>query len=225
MSDQLSALGAIPINAPLIKTKASVIDQLPFGSLADFDWIFFASVNAVRCFFDWLGESNIAAHTRAACVGPQTAIALCECFREADFVPDPFTSQALGAQAPEVANSRVLIPGPKSHDKILASILNDRGAQVTCWPIYETVAVPLSESNRQQLESGIDVVTFASPSAVDSFCDQVSDFQVILSQTTVACIGPKTQRRALEREIPVAIVPQTFTVSGLIQALADHFAN
>ena len=225
MCELIRAHQAIPLSAPLIETQRLIepgTANLPLDSLDDFDWLVFASSNAIRFFFELLGNRQIDTATRVACVGEKTAQVLRHIFREPDFVPQPFSSEALGEQMPLDGGTRVLIPGPLVSQDAFVERMQTRGFQVTRWPIYKTCFVTLSESIRNELESGVDIVTFASPSAVDSFCEQVPDYSALLAHSVVGCIGPMTNRRAQERNIHVHVVPPRYTVPDLIQALCDY---
>ena len=77
------------------------------------------------------------------------------------------------------------------------------------------------------LEGRIDVVTFTSASAVRNFvriygADQVAD---LLKSTTVAVIGPVTGQAARQAGITVSVEPASYTIGGLVDAIAAHFAS
>ena len=76
------------------------------------------------------------------------------------------------------------------------------------------------------LQGRIDVVTFTSASAVRNFvrvfgADQAAD---LLKTTTVASIGPVTAEAAREMGIAVSVQPSSYTIGGLVDAIAAHFA-
>jgi uroporphyrinogen III methyltransferase/synthase len=76
------------------------------------------------------------------------------------------------------------------------------------------------------LEGRIDVVTFTSPSAVRNFvkiygADPAAD---LLKNTTVATIGPVTAEAARQLGIAVTVQPSSYTVAGLVEAIAAHFS-
>ena len=79
---------------------------------------------------------------------------------------------------------------------------------------------------RLLLDGRIDVVTFASPSAVRSFvkiygAEPAAD---LLKNTVVAVIGPVTAEAAKQAGIPVTIQPQTYTVAALVDGIVEHYA-
>jgi uroporphyrinogen III methyltransferase/synthase len=77
------------------------------------------------------------------------------------------------------------------------------------------------------LDGRIDVVTFTSASAVRNFvkvygADQVAD---LLRTTTVAVIGPVTGDAARQAGITVSVQPASYTIGGLVDAIAAHVAG
>jgi uroporphyrinogen III methyltransferase/synthase len=81
---------------------------------------------------------------------------------------------------------------------------------------------------REALEAGeIDAVTFTSASTVDNFCALVGSEGApgLLAATVVACIGPITRDAALARGLACHVMPAEYTIPGLCDALAQHFAG
>jgi uroporphyrinogen III methyltransferase/synthase len=96
---------------------------------------------------------------------------------------------------------------------------------VTIWPIYETIPVKPAANALDWLKSGYDVIAFASPSAVDSFCDGIGKQVAPSKNCVIACIGPMTAQRARDRKMTVDIVPDTADFQGLVSALIDRFSS
>ena len=76
------------------------------------------------------------------------------------------------------------------------------------------------------LEQEIDVVTFTSASTVRNFVkilgpDPAAD---LLRTTVVASIGPVTADAAAQLGIWTTIMPATYTVPALIEAIVAHFS-
>jgi uroporphyrinogen-III synthase len=114
---------------------------------------------------------------------------------------------------------------------VLIEQLRQAGAVVTDVIAYRTV---LNEAPREHdpdvygllLDGRIDVVTFASPSAVRSFvriygAEAAAD---LLKNTVVAVIGPVTAEAARHVGIPVTIQPKTYTVAALVDGIVEHYA-
>jgi uroporphyrinogen-III synthase len=113
---------------------------------------------------------------------------------------------------------------------VVGEDLARRGAEVTDLVAYRTAPVspesPVVQTlYRMLLDGKIDAVTFTSPSAVQRFATLLGAEQAadLLNPTVVAAIGPVTAAAAAELGITPTIVPLTYTVDGLVQALVAHF--
>jgi uroporphyrinogen III methyltransferase/synthase len=242
MCDRLSAFGAEAIEVPMIRIEPTDDPGPLLGAATDprrFDWIVFGSANAVDAFmaaFFEAGARDVRALTgpRLCAVGTGTAEALRTYGVTADLVPREFRSEAVVAAMADkqpLDGARVLLPRADIGREVIADQLRAAGADVTEVVAYRTV---LNERLRDEdpdiykmlLEGRVDVVTFASPSAVRNFLkiygeDQVAD---LLRQTAVAAIGPVTADAATQLGIPVTIQPSTYTVPALVDAIAAHFS-
>ena len=221
----LKDAAANPIEIPVIEIRP-LLDgdaaQATLERLPEFDWLIFTSTNAIRYFFRWRGATPLPPALKIACVGRKSAEALQAFGRSADFVPQQFAGEFLAEQIELTGNERILLPGPKTGNREFVSKLRSRCGTLEVWPIYETVAITIDDTGRRELETGFDVVTFASPSAVDSFCDQIDEFEDYLRKPIVACIGPMTERRLNERGVRADLVPDPFTLPALVEALVDR---
>ncbi len=225
MFGRLRELGAEPLEMPLIKFSrlaTSENSQEILNQLSQFDWIIFTSVNAIRIFFDLLSDPTQLDGVKIACVGRKSAEVMAACCRPADFVPERYTSDTLAAQIELTAGERVLLPGPRVTRPRFLESLRAQNATVTQWALYETIPVEIGADRIAELRAGIDAVTFASPSVVDSFCRQLIDYREILQSSVVACIGTTTSRRARELGVRVDIVPEEFTIPSLVESLARY---
>jgi len=224
----LNDAGAEVVEAPLIEFKSLYCgsEDLPhLNHLAEFDWILFSSSNAIRFFHALNPQQEIPASVQIACVGKQSAKTCASLYRNPDFVPQKFSSQFLAEEIQIAKGQRMLYPCPVETASDLVESLERRGAIVTRWPIYETLQAPLTDDLKRQLRTQPDAITFASPSVVSSFCDQLPDYEDILHHSLVVCIGPMTQRRAVDLGIPVNVVPAEYTIPGMVKALRGHWAK
>ena len=98
----------------------------------------------------------------------------------------------------------------------------------------QTCALPISveaeregepDIYRMLLEHRIDVVTFASASAVRSFVRVlgVEPAADLLSATIVASIGPVTAEAASQFNIKTTIMPAAYTIPALVDAIVEYF--
>jgi uroporphyrinogen III methyltransferase/synthase len=236
----LEASGAEPIEAPMIRI-APPDDYGPLdaacASIAHFDWIVFASANAVEVFMKRLLATPLdlrALHGVSLCaVGPATAERLRELGLKVDLVPAEYRAEAIVeglAGSRDVTGLRVLLPRADIGREVVADELRRRGAEVTEVVAYRTVIVdPEREGEpdiyRMLLDRRIDVVTFTSASAVRNLvrvlgAEPAAD---LLQTTVVACIGPVTAEAAAQYNIQSTIVPAEYTVPALVEAIVEHF--
>jgi uroporphyrinogen III methyltransferase/synthase len=235
LSELLSRRGAQPIEVPTIEVRP--LDE--FGELDGalrrldmYDWVVFASVNAVQSVFgrlEMLGLDARAFRTsRVAAIGPATAASLREHGIIADFVPDSFVSEAVvdGLRGYGIDGRRVLLPRADLAREALASGLSSLGAAVHEVAAYHTVTPEDAGARlREILTEGIDVATFTSSSTVKNLAQLLDGDLGLLSGVTIACIGPITAAGARELGLNVDIVASEYTVEGLVDALEAHFAR
>jgi uroporphyrinogen III methyltransferase/synthase len=166
-------------------------------------------------------------------IGPSTADRLAEQGIKADIVIPEFRVESIAdavASRGSLTGQRVLIVRPDHLRDVLADDLQHRGASVTDLVAYRT-APESAESPAAQnlyrllLDGRIDAVTFTSPSAVSRFAALIGEEQAadLLNTTVVAAIGPVTAAAAVELGITPTVVPETYTVDGLVEALVEHF--
>jgi uroporphyrinogen III methyltransferase / synthase len=239
--DRLTALGADPVLAPMIRITPPD-DPAPLQRAAEdpgiFDWIVFTSANAVEAYLNAVlaGDRDLRAlkGPRLCTVGTATAARLARYGLKVDVIPDEFRAEAVLdtlSQFGSLDGSRILLPRSDIGREVIVEQLRQAGALVTDVVAYRTI---LEETQREEdpdiygmlLEGRIDVVTFTSPSSVRNFvkiygADQAAD---LLKGTTVATIGPVTADAARSLGIAVTVQPATYTIDGLVGAIAAHFA-
>jgi len=241
LSDRLAALGAEPIEAPVIRI-APPEDPGPLlaaaATPAAFDWIVFTSANAVDAFMKALLDGGrdvrILHGPRICTVGPGTADRLAQYGIKVDRIPDEFRAEGVVkaiAGADPVQGLRVLLPRADIGREVIAEELRRGGAIVSDVVAYRTVveeALPERGPDvyGMLLQGRIDVVTFTSASALRGFARIYGDEQAVdlLKQTVVAVIGPTTADAARQMGIPVAVQPAASTIPALVDAIVAHYS-
>ncbi|MCB8944332.1 MAG: uroporphyrinogen-III synthase [Ardenticatenaceae bacterium] len=226
MCKQLAAWGAVPLRFP-------VIDFVPLPApeldLAHFDWLVFTSGNGVRFFFERLetGDWRLGTDLRVAAVGEATGRLLAEYGVDVAFVPEVFTGEALGLGLGDVRGKRILLPRAKIGRPEIVDLLRERGAVVDDVALYETVTAVADPAALAELDKGVDVLTFTSPSSVRNFLKIVPSPGSSRREGNplVACIGPSTAEEAEKNGLTVSIVPDIYTIEGLITAVVDYFES
>ncbi len=233
---RLEALGAqcirfpvidfVPLPAPELDAALTQLDQ--------YTWLIFTSANAVRFFFrrleigDWRLEANLQSPISnlpcIAVVGSATQQALAEKGVSVDFMPDEFTGEQLAMCLGDVAGQRILLPRASIGRPEIVNLLRERGALVDEVVLYETVTAVPTPKALAELEKGADILTFTSPSSVRNFLAIVrpEGFLKPFGSALVAVIGPSTAAEAEKYSLRVDIMPQEYTIEGLVTALVAY---
>lgn len=235
LSEALESMGAEPLEFPTISV-AEPEDYSPLDraldNLGSYRWVIFTSVNGVESFFERLRYHH--KDIRALCgaeicaIGPKTREALEKYGLVVDYVPVEFRAEEIlkVLQGKVAAGDRVLMPRADIARKILPEALTRLGALVDEVTAYRTVpgegqGVRIAE----MLKKGeIHVVTFTSSSTVRNFVNMlgVTDINSLLSDVTVACIGPVTADTAREMGIEAALVAEEYTIEGLVKSILNY---
>lgn len=236
---RLQELGASTIEAPMIEV-VEPDDQAPLeaacAQIDTFQWIVFSSVNSVDYFMQRLlaGARDVRdlKGVSLCAVGPVTASKLTKYGLKVNLMPAEFRAEAivdvLKATA-DLKGTNILLPHADLARELLADALREAGANVTEVVAYRTVPVTAETPGhpdvyRLLLDGAIDIVTFTSASTVRNFASQIGEEPArdLLRATTVACIGPVTAAAAETLGIDVQIVPSTYTVPGMVDAIVAH---
>ena len=233
MAAALRQHGARPILFPTIEVvpvpDMHEVDRA-IDELNHFDWIVFTSVNGVSVFTERVeqrtGQPAQFGGARIAAVGTATAVELERHGVTPAFVPTEFVADHIPDGLGEVKGRRVLLPLGASARKDLASELADRGAFVSDVALYDTVAPTVDADALAELEHGVDAVTFTSSSSVAHFVDMTEGrTSQLLERAIIVCIGPITERTAVQSGLGVDLVAEPHTTDGIIAALVTHFSD
>jgi len=203
---------------------------------AYFDGVVFASVNGVKGLLQrmaergidlaWLSKSVIYA------VGAKTAGELQRAGLEVGFMPQEFNASALATlfAAENLRGKRFLVPrGNLGRDEILRG-LGDAGAHVEAVEVYRTVVPEMTGIEglvRRIFQGEIDVVAFASPSAVKNLASVLpgGDLAELGAHTTYAAIGPSTLQAIRTLGGTDVLAAKTSTAGGLADAIKQKFGD
>jgi uroporphyrinogen III methyltransferase / synthase len=220
LAARLRELGAEVLETPAIRIEPRAVDvPEPRGySLACF-----TSPNGVRIFFDRLvGDARSLADTKVAAIGPGTAAALRDHGIEADVVPERFVAEGLldALRGEDLTGRRVLVARAAEARDALPDGLRERGAEVDVVALYDTVAEPLTDAQREAL-SAASYVTFTSSSTVRFFLEGGG---ALGERTRVVSIGPVTSDTLREHGIEPDVEAERHDVDGLVDALTGDAA-
>jgi len=227
--------GGNPVTFPTIRLRPLTNSNEFLRMLAKFseyDWFIFTSANGVTFFFDALRgldkDCRVFASTKIAAIGTETAGRLRQFDIKADFVPSVFTTKELGKQLiafTNLRNKNVLLCRSQLASTELVDILAKVGAQVTDLPVY-TIEPEKSDCawlTEKITRAEIDWLTFASPSAVKAFFEQIPTDLVNSSGAKVASIGPVTSEQLKNLGVIIDIEAEEHTIDGLLAAIEGTY--
>lgn len=205
------------------------------GRLASYQWLILTSVNGVDMFRRRLGEIGGGVEAlrglRVAAIGPATAEALAVWGVAPELVPDEYVAEGLVERLRErlVPGARVLLPRAAETRDVLVRELVGMGVVVDEVPAYRTLPARQGvEPLRAALVAGrVDAVTFTSSSTVRHFAGLFGpgELAALMRGVTVACIGPVTRATAAEHGLETRIMPETYTIPALADAIVAYFAG
>ena len=227
----LEALSASVVRLPVVRAEPSE-DQAALRravqTVSGYEWVIFTSANGVDFFRKAAEDLGVdvkvaLASTRLCCVGPATASAIEALGLTVDVVPEIHRAEALVdalSARTQLRGERILIPTVAEARPVLRAGLRELGAEVDDVIAYRTVYVDEADPGvLEQLEKGVDLVTFTSPSTVRSF-HRLLGGEVV---SHAAVIGPVTAAAARELGYRVAVEADPFTIPGLVEAIVSHF--
>ena len=223
LAEALRSLGAAVVEAPAIRIVP--IDG-PAPELERYDLVCLTSPNGVRLLFERLAsagrDARALAGRRVAAIGPGTAAALRGHGVIADIVPERFVAEGLVEALLDVPVAHALIARATEARDVLPEALRARGASVDVLALYETVAEPLSESERAAARAA-NYVTFTSSSTVRFFFDAVGPAP--LEGARLVSIGPVTSGALRERGLEPDVEASRHDIDGLLEALVADAAT
>jgi uroporphyrinogen-III synthase len=222
----LSSAGATVAEVPALALNPPS-DSRPLDAalraLPDYEWVVFTSahaVDAVVARMEALGVT-MPAGMRMASVGPVTSQAILAAWPGAHVEVQPeseFRGLSLVAAfaGRELRAQRMLLPVSDRAADVVEKGLAARGARVDQLVAYQTTASDSRERFREELHVGLDLVAFASPSAVEAFCAAVGEASL---GAPAVVIGPTTADAARAAGLDVLAVADTADSPGMMRAL------
>lgn len=199
--------------------------------IGDYDWIVFASVNAVHFF--WKRFEKIHRDVRAlgsikiAAIGSSTAGELKKQGLSADLIPRRYQASSLIAELKRKKMKKVLLLQGNLADQTIYQALIKMGAHPHRVEAYRTVVPKKSAFFLKEFfgQNKPDWIPFLSSSAVENFVKMMGQNNIIncLQGVRIACIGPVTQKTAQKFGLKVDVVPRKATVVELVQAMSEIY--
>jgi uroporphyrinogen III methyltransferase/synthase len=232
----LIAEGARPVFFPVIEIippdDFSDLD-CALRNLDQYDWLVLTSVHGVDAFFkrlEVLAIEQIPLQLRMAAVGSRTAQCLSEHGISLDHVPDKYIPEAiLSGLGENIHGKRFLLPRSDLARTVLAIEIRSAGGIVDEVVAYRNIKGQPDISGINALRSGVDIITFTSPSTVWNFVDIVRknglDPLNLSGAPLFACIGPITKKAAEEAGFVNLVAAEKYTTDGLVEVIGKLVIN
>ena len=217
--------GFEPIFFPVIEIRPvenNVALEKAWSKLNCYDWIVFTSVNAVNVVFSQFENRSLP---RVAAIGPKTAEALQTRGIKPDFVPEEYVAESILPGLGDLQGRWVLLPRAEIARKALPEAIVAAGGIAHEISVYKTLPVQPDSEGLAALKSGVDWITFTSPSTVQNFVEILRHQNMnplqLNADPKIACIGPITEQAARDAGFEVNVVAEQYTTEGLINALSN----
>ena len=229
-ANALIKAGFEPVFFPVIEIhpfEENVALDRAIAKLNCYDWVVFTSVNGVAAFFERF-ESIFSTQgeemsVKIAAIGPKTAAALESHGVTLDFIPEEYVAEAIVPGLGDLRGRWILLPRAEIARKALPEAIVKAGGVAHEIAVYQTIPAKPDVEGLAALKSGIDAITFTSPSTVSNFVEIVHaaglDPLSLPGNPKIACIGPITQIAAEEAGFIDLVVATEYTAEGLVRLL------
>lgn len=235
-SEALLKLGADVIVFPTLEiVPPSSWDQFDeiVKNNSDIDYIIFTSAHAVRMFAARCNEIKAGINfnrVKVVSIGNKTSAVCSKLNIPVHIIPDEFSAAGVIQKLSgyDLKNKTILIPRSAIGREELPLGLKERGAIIKSIAVY-SVTIPSGETLEAGIEllrrNKIDLFIFTSPSTFENFLqimkiDHPGDY---FKNQKVAAIGPTTRSAIENHKVKVNIMPDEFTINGLINKIVEHF--
>ncbi len=128
-----------------------------------------------------------------------------------------------------VSKAKILIPRAQEAREVLPEELREMGFTVNVVTAYRTVRPKHDLDSVKQMfkDRQIHMITFTSSSTVRNFVgmfeQEEDDLNKWMQHIAVACIGPITAETAKDLGFSVDIMPNEYTIEGLVERIIQFF--
>jgi uroporphyrinogen III methyltransferase/synthase len=227
----LLSAGFEPVFFPVIEIRQfaeNVALERAIASLKCYEWVVFTSANGVDAFFEHSLHptpfQENGRRVKVAAIGSKTAGSLSAHGVTPDFVPEEFVAEAILPGLGDLRGCWVLLPSAEISRDVLAKAIFAEGGIPHEIAVYRTLPTEPDPDGLVALKTGVDVVTFTSPSTVDNFVklalQECLDPLHLPGCPKIACIGPITQKAAEEAGFSNVLMAEEYTTEGLVNLLS-----
>ncbi|MDE3189027.1 MAG: uroporphyrinogen-III synthase [Acidobacteriota bacterium] len=236
LSEGLRALGAIPVEVPVLEILPPE-DFAPLDAalrqLNRYDWLILTSANAVRALVERASRAEISfkqsTPPQVAAVGQATAAEAEKSGLKVALVPESYVAESLiSALSSQIAGRKVLLARATVARDVIPEALSNAGAIVDVVDAYRN-AMPAAapEQLRRALAEGIDAATFTSSSSATHLAEAAKQAGIAFPFADVPAIsiGPITSQTLRELNCPPAAEANPYDIPGLIAAVVSLFSR
>jgi uroporphyrinogen-III synthase len=236
LSDGLRALGAIPIEVPLIEiVPPESYEPLDAAlrNLAHYDWLILTSAKTLRvlleravltgAFFRGFAQLQVAAVGKATAQAIEQLLHLKVAITPKEYVAESLV-EALKAQ---IAGKRVLLARASIARDVIPDALRAMGATLDVVDAYRNVLPAAAPQQlRDAYSGGLDAVTFTSSSSVTHLAKaaEAAGLPFPFPKVAAISIGPVTSQTLRSLDWPPAGEADPHDIAGLVAATADFFS-
>ncbi len=198
---------ALSANGFEVHTRSLIeIRQIPIRKLTKTDWVFFASKNAVRHFFEQKPELT---EVKLGAVGKSTSEEIRKFGHKAEFIGYSTDTRLTAKQFASVVGSKtVLFPQAKGSMRSIQQQFTKPGQAIDL-VVYET-----KKNSIDDLPAS-EIIVFTSPSNVEAYFEK----HTITSTQKIVAMGDATANALRKSGIKIAAMPSSFDDLGLVQAV------
>jgi len=226
LAARLRTLGAEVVETPAIRIEPRPVPP-ELARIGDYSLVCLTSPNGASLLMEGLASHGLDARALAgatvAAIGPGTARELAAHGIRSDVVPPRSIAESLVEALEDVSvqGTRVMVARAAEARDVLPEALAARGARVDVVALYDTVIEPLTDAQRDALDSA-DYVTFTSSSTVRFLMEGAGAFP---GGARLVSIGPVTSDTAREHGLEVHVEAQRHDIDGLVDALVADAAR
>ena len=232
LSDGLRALGAMPVEVPVLEIhppESYAALDTALQSLDSYGWLILTSANTVRALAERAAVLGVKfdgfTSLKVAAVGASTAAAAEMAGLAVALIPESYVAEALvDVLAAQASGHRILLVRAAVARDVIPNALRAAGAQVDVIDAYRNVMPESAPALlRAALEQGIDAATFTSSSSVTHLAEAARAAGIAwpLAGIPAVSIGPITSQTLRELDCEPAIEASPSDIPGLIAATAD----
>lgn len=214
----LSFNGFYPFILPLIQTIPVKFNT----KYKNYDFIVFPSVNSVKYFFQ---NKNDIKFKYVVAVGKKTSEYLQSMNIKVDFIPEKYSAKGMIElfKNKDIENNTFLLPGPEKRKNEFYEFLSKNKIYAELLTVYKTIKVQYDTGYIDNFikENKIEIITFASPSAAESFFMQIINKNLNVQYIS---IGTTTYDYLIKIGID-SIHPEHFTVNSMVKLIKEKFGN